>query len=375
MTKYLIITALAASTASASAQSPYIAKVWEYTPAPGQFTNTLPAWEEGDDAADMAQKAFDLIGGDAGNVISLGGWGGYIVFSFDHTLANKPGENDFTIDGNAFFSDDDTENGSSEPGIVMVSVDANGNGLPDDEWYELAGSEYNSESTTRNYSLTYHRPKSDHSPVAGNDPFITDAEYIKWTDNCGNEGYIMANMFHTQNYWPQWIDADQLTFTGTRLPDNAENLREEDSDNFVLRPFAWGYADNYPNNDRRTGFNLDWAVDAEGNPVKLDGIDFIKVYTGVNQNCGWLGETSTEVGRATDLHPDLAPVTSVNTIRERVAIHYDGATLTIDGCEGSLHSVSGTFMGHTRGGKLCINLDRGVYIVNTPAGSRKIMVK
>ena len=29
--------------------------------------------------------------------------------------------------------------GNSEPGIVLVSKDMNGNGLPDDEWYELAG--------------------------------------------------------------------------------------------------------------------------------------------------------------------------------------------------------------------------------------------
>lgn len=375
MRKYLLITALAAGAAAASAQSPYIAKVWEYTPAPGQFTNTLPAWEDGDDAAAMAQKAFDLIGGESNNVISLGGWGGYIIFSFDHTVANKAGEYDFSIDGNAFVSADYAEGGSSEPGIVMVSVDANGNGLPDDEWYELAGSEYNSEATTHNYTLTYHRPQSDHKAVTGDDPFITDMEYIKWTDNTGNEGYIAANMFHTQNYWPQWIDADQLTFTGTRLPENADNHREDETDYFVLKPFGWGYADNYPNNDERTGFNLDWAVDAEGNPVKLAGVDFVKVYTGVNQTCGWLGETSTEVGRATDLHPELVPVTSVNTLTETAAIHYDGSTLTIDGGEGSLHSVSGTFLGHTRGGQLRISLDRGIYIVSTPAGWRKFMVK
>ena len=38
------------------------------------------------------------------------------------------------------------------------------------------------------------------------------------------------------------------------------------------------------------------------NPVHLPGVDFIRVYTGVNQQCGWLGETSTELSRAEDLH-------------------------------------------------------------------------
>ena len=49
---------------------------------------------------------------------------------------------------------------SAEPGIVLVSKDTNGNGLEDDEWYELAGSEYNSPATTKNYTITYYRPSS-----------------------------------------------------------------------------------------------------------------------------------------------------------------------------------------------------------------------
>ncbi len=28
------------------------------------------------------------------------------------------------------------------------------------------------------------------------------------------------------------------------------------------------------------------------------------MYTALNQQCGWIGETSTEVGGAIDLHPD-----------------------------------------------------------------------
>ena len=48
--------------------------------------------------------------------------------------------------------------------------------------------------------------------------------------------------------------------------------------------------------------SIDWAVDSEGNPVDLPGVDFIKIYTGVNQFNGWLGECSTEVMGVTDLH-------------------------------------------------------------------------
>jgi hypothetical protein len=70
----------------------------------------------------------------------------------------------------------------------------------------------------------------------------------------------------------------------------------------VLYASHWGYADNQPNTDARSGFSIEWAVDADGHPVALPGIHFVKVCTGVNQYCGWLGETSTEIAGAEDLH-------------------------------------------------------------------------
>ncbi|MDR3262178.1 MAG: hypothetical protein LBT78_10160 [Tannerella sp.] len=71
---------------------------------------------------------------------------------------------------------------------------------------------------------------------------------------------------------------------------------------YVQYACHWGYADNHPNTDNRSGFNIEWAVDANGNRVHLSGIHFVKVYTGVNQYCGWIGETSTEILGAEDLH-------------------------------------------------------------------------
>ena len=60
--------------------------------------------------------------------------------------------------------------------------------------------------------------------------------------------------------------------------------------------------DNYPNSSERARMDIDWAVDNEGNKVSLDRIDFIKVVCGMQQVCGWIGETSTEVMGAADLH-------------------------------------------------------------------------
>ncbi len=71
----------------------------------------------------------------------------------------------FRVLGNAFYSDlpefEDKKGGSCEPGIVEVSFDTNQNGLPDDEWYELAGSEYYKPETVKEYSITYRKPDPD----------------------------------------------------------------------------------------------------------------------------------------------------------------------------------------------------------------------
>ena len=49
-------------------------------------------------------------------------------------------------------------------------------------------------------------------------------------------------------------------------------------------------------------FDIGWAVDNRRQPVHLDHIDFVRVYSAENQMCGWIGETSTEVSGAEDLH-------------------------------------------------------------------------
>ena len=139
--------------------NPYISKVYEYCPAPGQFVNLLPEYEEGDDANDMRLKAEDCLANHEQVMISLGGWGGYVVFGFDHMVPNFKDEYDLKILGNSFFAasnpnPDAPRGGSAEPGVVMVSYDANHNGRPDDPWYELAGSEYHNPSTIHNYTLT-----------------------------------------------------------------------------------------------------------------------------------------------------------------------------------------------------------------------------
>lgn len=284
--------------------SPNIAQVHEYCPAPGQFVNTMPEYEEGDTHLDMCAKCLDCIGGTNDEPITLGGFGGYVTFSFDHSVVNVSGEKDIRLWGNTFRdgSGAGVGGGSSEPGIVMVSIDANLNCIPDDPWYELAGSEYHSAGTVHNYEITYFVPDPNREIVTDTKASITDRNYILWMDNKGETGYVSKNMYHSQDYYPAWVAEQSISFAGTRLAPNAEDVNGDGS-LYVLHNYEWGYADNYPNTDaEHNSFDISWAVDENGKPVDLPYIDFVRVYTGINQYCGWIGETSTEISRAADLH-------------------------------------------------------------------------
>ena len=130
---------------------------------------------------------------------------------------------------------------------------------------------------------------------------------------------MAKNSFHLQSYYPQWVKEDELTFSGTLLPKNGVDLSGSGT-YYVLYSFEWGYADNHPNDfSDLNSFDIDWAVDSDGNPVKLPGADFIRVYTGLNQYCGWLGETSTEICRARDLHVRDFSDPSENPLPDRIS--------------------------------------------------------
>lgn len=305
-----------------AAASPYIKKVFDYLPAPGQFVNEIPKYVAGDTYETMVIKAGNELIGEDANIVTLGGWGGYVVVGFDHTIVNVAGRRDFRIHGNAFGAASNPRpnppfGGSCEPGIVMVAYDKNKNGKPDeDEWYEIKGSgnfgaeaepwysaavaNKNDVRTFRGYEMTYHRPASE-THTGGPLNHISILNYIKWTDNQGQEGYKIKNTFHAQSYYPGWVKDNQITYKGIRLANNGI----EESGNgsyFVLYAYRYGYVDNYPNPHDNSGIDIDWAIDKNGNKVVLPGIDFVKIYNGIDQENGWLGEASTEVGRGENLH-------------------------------------------------------------------------
>jgi len=235
-------------------------RVYEYRPAPGQFVNTMPRYAEGDTPESMRLKAEQAI--NRGETITLGGWGGQITLGVGHSILNGEGR-DFRILGNAFLLPGYEQYGASEPGIVMVSRDDNGNGLPDDAWYELAGSDYNDTGTLHHYHKTYFR-----------------------------EADTVRNPFHTQPYYPQWYTEDSILFEGACLASTTTQIGSQ----WAQQVRAYGYADNLPNTDTLgTGMDISWAVDTDGVSVSLPWIDFIRIYTAVDETNELTGELSTEI--------------------------------------------------------------------------------
>lgn len=309
MKKTFLLSLVAMAMMAASADnSPYIAHVYDYLPAPGQFVNTQTSGYQDGYTRDsvMAYIENTLCGGVNGS-ISLGSYGGYIVFGFDHPVVNKH-DYDVKIYGNAFQSNavPDQAGGSCEPGIIMVGVDMDHDGVPSagDKWYEIKGAAY--DRCQHGFEVTYYKPDEGKDKVPHEKwRFITDIEYVYWTSNDADNpsGYVWRNSFHPQPYWPKWIEDTVLTFRGTILPNLSIDMSNGSGTSWFQPFFGEGYADNLPNG-QEPGFKIDWAIDEDGNPANLDHIDFIKVYCAQLDYCGWLGEVSTEVSGAEDLHPD-----------------------------------------------------------------------
>ena len=171
---------------------------------------------------------------------------------------------------------------------------------------------------------TYPKTYSTATPAAA-------AWWPEWEKDSGN---------HDENYGQVWkingdTDLSDVSWlrSGSAEVITYKNVTTVEDDMVVLNRtlsaaptqaqmtdvYQWGYADVRPNAPRGAdavygqavnpyavaasstteasgdGFDLSWAVDDNGLPVKLDGVRYVRVYSGVLFSAGVFGETSTEV--------------------------------------------------------------------------------
>ncbi|MDR0568053.1 MAG: leucine-rich repeat domain-containing protein [Spirochaetaceae bacterium] len=230
-----------------------------FSPGAGQFTGVYPAL---DNSANSSEEAWAQASENRlnGETIPMGpyydGWSlshmGYIIAGFDHSVVKRASGNEIRITGNAFGD-------WLEPGVVSVMQDTNGNGEPDDTWYELKGSFHNTSNAWSRYAITYFRPGS------------ATAGTTYWVDNKGRAG--SAN-----GPYPFFTPGAYITYSGTALGTNAG---------------AAGYADT-----NTQTFSIADAVQADGTQADLSHIDFVRIHSGAGG--GGLGGFSTELSGIED---------------------------------------------------------------------------
>jgi hypothetical protein len=206
---------------------------------------------------------------------SLGSAGGYEVWAVEPQAS-------YRIEGNPFGS-------WLEAGVVWMQEDHNGNGLPDEMWYELRGSEDDNlaqrDKITRRYAISYFKT-DDHGSENEYGQIIKE---VHWADSRGRAGMIPGGF---PNRWG--VTGDQATYTCTLLRDTgniATGLYNEMTN-------LSGYVDAIG-----IDFPVNKAMYADGTPITLSAVKFIKVQTALFHYGGIFGDVSTEIKKA-DFLPD-----------------------------------------------------------------------
>ena len=260
-------------------------KVYEYMPAPGHQVNGYTIVGDFIHGGASMEEACDKVLEHWKKMwsVSMGAQGGYVIAGFDHSVENSGGY-DLVVKGNPFSY-------QSEPGIIWVSQDVNGDGLPNDLWYELAGSEYGTENSTMEYAITYYKPQHPQSHTA-------------WKDCFGDTGIVpYMSLWNTHAYyWQDWVGGTEHTYFGTRLKDT----------HTYEGGYTMGYADNqgsdyFKNMDfddiNAMGYyKISNAKTWDGKDAHLQYIDFVKVQTAQTGYSPNLGDISTEVYGIWDYH-------------------------------------------------------------------------
>jgi hypothetical protein len=212
---------------------------------------------------------------------SLGAALGYEVFA----IAPSGG---FMATGNAF-------GGWEEPGICWVQEDRNGNGIPDEMWYELTGDQDDNPVTkpyiTRRYAIKWLKFAGE----AEQNEYGQIIRSICWVDSRGRAGVMASG-------WPtDWgVSGDWVTYTGTII-NAGQGSTLHTTDNVVFTQGLAGYVDCFNNGNQSYVFSKDRAIRADGSPANLEYIRFVKVQTARFGYGGIVGENSTEIVTATGL--------------------------------------------------------------------------
>ena len=199
--------------------------------------------------------------------IGLGSFGGYVTYYYKDGIKNSP-NNPYGIDFSVFAR----SVSDSNPAASSVFVSKDGK-----KWYELAGSEHYDRNAVWNYSVEY---SNDNGTAAFKDSL----------GRSGSTGWAYPD----EKSYPLY--EGDMKFSGTLLL-GANGLNYDSVDSSPMS-YAWGYVGAHKASQIASGqkyaehagnpyvedydgygdgYDISWAVDAKGEPVELDEINYVKV--------------------------------------------------------------------------------------------------
>lgn len=252
-----------------------------------------------------------------------------------------------------------------------------------------------------NYSVTYENPVPDDDSLATGETGTTGKNVVySYTGLSENgKGCVLFNNWHRHNYFPllnnyfvgvnqhaaldgivntisPLVMSDYASYTpkasstvGAKLTMSGVRLMPA-SNSTAPDTFLFGYVDCHPNgtlstvqvnpyttgrtsNDNSNGdpMDLSWAVDENGTPVELDSVRYVRVYTGVMQMNGMMGESSTEVlgsHRATLKGTGKGAVPTIAVNGTNVVLsdgdHANTCDYTVSGDQATISVSGGTYV-------------------------------
>lgn len=293
-----------------AAASPFATGVISFEPAPGQFVLD-PLFNDPVEALG-APVGGGTLQPNNGSVVSLGGFGGFVVLGFDERVmddAANPFGLDCIVFGNASFVQGLAYRRWGEAGVIEISRDDNNNGLADDTWYLIPGSHIDP-SQAQLTSQTWDDATADATYPPPDAAWLPPGQAGMWTTSAYElPPDPFANLVVEHPLGPSAMA--EITFgyadmTPTLL------LGDTNGDNVVDAPNAlaeWFYS--RPDDPMTVGitlgsgggdaFDIAWAIDPQtGQPANIDGFDFIRISNGVNALASIFGEKSPEIDAVAD---------------------------------------------------------------------------
>ncbi|MEL6796341.1 MAG: GC-type dockerin domain-anchored protein [Planctomycetota bacterium] len=266
----MIRTAAIVLAASSGGAQPFATEVVDYSPAPGQFI-TNPDFNDPTDALGPPSPLPDPA---TTETVTLGGLGGSITLRMPRTVIDDPRNRlglDAIVFGNAFYVSGDPTRRFAEPGLIEIALDTNNNGVADDPFFPVAGSD----------GTTIPLPPNLNGPVIEAPPgWPADTDFIF--------GYADATPRA-----PLPDGADPASFY--TIPDEPTSID-------IDQGTAGGDA-----------FDIAWAVlPGTTTPANLSGFDFIRITTGPDVPAGIFGEVSTEIDAVADARPPCPADTNLD---------------------------------------------------------------